>query len=510
MPVFARLSLRVQLLSSYLLLLVISLGIIAGALLVSLATQPAPVEPTYQRLAGLMKGLNNRSLVVTLAMPARELLASESPVRSRLDEFADTWGVRVLLVVTRQEQSLVAYDSNDALDEGAAIQLVNAPYYSVQLERSIMPGARQFYGSFMDPNGSTEWLAGGIINDLVTMRREPLSITVLVAEPRPPASLQETLSDFSSALLPLILQAGCVGLIVAIGMAWIISRGLVRPLQSLAAGASAVAKGDYEYAVPETGPAEIRDLAGVFNRMSSQVKSSQQAQRDFLANVSHDLKTPLTSIQGYAQAIMDFPNKNPAESANIIYDEASRLNRLVVELTDLVRMQSGRLSMKTEALDATAIASAVTQRLAVVARTKEVTLRQKLVELPPIAGDGDRLAQVLTNLVSNAIKFTPSGGEVTVRTAVQDGGVELSVQDTGIGIPREDLPRIFERFYQVDKARGPERGTGLGLAIVREIVQAHGGKITVRSAGEGKGTTFTIWLPAPDLSTVVSRGGYRH
>jgi signal transduction histidine kinase len=202
---------------------------------------------------------------------------------------------------------------------------------------------------------------------------------------------------------------------------------------------------------------------------------------------------------------MDGVTRDSPEAARIIYDEAARLNRLVVELTDLMRMQSGRLSMKTEALDVGEIATAIGTRLAVVARKKNITMKLKTAPMPQIAGDGDRLAQVLINLISNAIKFTPSGGEILVKTQVNNGGVEVTVQDNGIGIPLADLPRVFERFYQVDKARGPQRGTGLGLAIVQEIVQAHGGTISVQSAGEDKGSTFTVWLPSPQLSTLISR-----
>jgi signal transduction histidine kinase len=123
--------------------------------------------------------------------------------------------------------------------------------------------------------------------------------------------------------------------------------------------------------------------------------------------------------------------------------------------------------------------------------------------MPEINGDGDRLAQVVTNLISNAIKYTPSGGKIRVKTQVNNGGIEIIVQDSGVGIPVEDLPHIFERFYQVDKARGPRRGTGLGLAITQEIVQAHGGTISATSAGAGKGSTFTVWLPSPHLNTVM-------
>ena len=125
--------------------------------------------------------------------------------------------------------------------------------------------------------------------------------------------------------------------------------------------------------------------------------------------------------------------------------------------------------------------------------------------MPHIAGDGDRLAQVLMNLVSNAIKFTPEGGKVQIVAQFKDGGVSLTVRDSGIGIPPEDLSRVFERFYQVDKARGPQRGTGLGLAITHEIIEAHGGTISVHSKGHNKGTTFRIWLPSPQMSTIISR-----
>jgi signal transduction histidine kinase len=328
---------------------------------------------------------------------------------------------------------------------------------------------------------------------------------LVFAEQQRVQSLQEAVADYTGALLFVLIQAGVVGVIVAVLLAGFISRTIARPLQSVAQAAAGMATGNYAERVPITGPQEVRAVAEAFNHMSEQVQGAQQIQQDFLANVSHDLKTPLTSIQGYSQAIMDGAAKDPVSAARIIHEEAGRLNRMVVGLTDLARLQSGRLAMQWSPLDIGSLTEAIAERLAIVAQEKGVQLQVQTQRLPEIVGDGDRLAQVLTNLISNAIKFTSAGGQVRVRTAVSAGGVIVSVQDDGIGIPEKDLARIFERFYQVDKARGPQRGTGLGLAIVAEIVQAHGGRISAESAGEGKGSTFTVWLPSPQMSTVLRK-----
>src|SRR5690606_26657140 len=319
------------------------------------------------------------------------------------------------------------------------------------------------------------------------------SVALLFADPPDNTSLQQALADFSGALALPLCQSAVVGLLVALALATIGSRSVALPLQHLARASADVAKGNYEQRVPVIGPPEVRAVADRFNYMTSQVQRTQQAQQDFLANVSHDLKTPLTSIQGYAQAIVDGAAADPVQAASIIYEEASRLNRMVAELTDLARLQAGRMSIQLQPVDISQIITAVGERLSIVAREKGVQLTVYAPPMPEVNGDGDRLAQVLTNLISNAIKYTPSGGWVSVKAQVADSGVEIIVQDNGIGIPPQELPRIFERFYQVDKARGPERGTGLGLAIAREIAQAHGGRIDVVSAGRGKGATFTLW-----------------
>ncbi len=487
-----RLSLRARLLLSYLVLLTITLSIITIAVLLLTRASPAPPQPVYQQLLTIFQSMNLPDLLVRAGLdpngrPAQVLALRR--LQTELTDFAQANEVRALIV--NVQNGNIIFDSAGKLSPGDTFALQEDETFAIPiyLRRLLPPRFESLFGSFRDPDG-TEWLFAG----LVGLRQDEPGAGLLLADMRPRRSLESVAADFRAVLQP-VCQSALVGLAIAFGLAAIISRNIARSLQLLAKGAAAVAEGDYDQRIPESGPPEVRAVAQAFNHMSAEVHDTQQAQQDFMANVSHDLKTPLTSIQGYAQAILDGAAKDPAQAATIIYEEAGRLNRMVVELTDLARLEAGRLSMKTAPVDMGQIVATVGQRLTVVAREKGIALHMQASAMPPIAGDGDRLAQVMTNLISNAIKYMPNGGQVWVTTQANNGGVEVSVQDTGIGIPRKDLQRIFERFYQVDRSRGPERGTGLGLAITREIVQAHGGKLTAVSPGPHQGSTFTVWLP---------------
>ncbi|MGC1376905.1 MAG: HAMP domain-containing sensor histidine kinase [Anaerolineales bacterium] len=332
---------------------------------------------------------------------------------------------------------------------------------------------------------------------------------LVTAVPRPAATLRNILTD---DLLPPFLIGGGLALVLALFLAFWMARWVADPLQRIVNAAREFGQaGGAASPLPLQGPSEVRELVGAFNAMTARVESGRKSQRDFVANVSHELKTPLTSIQGFAQAILDGAAATPEaqkQSAQVIYNEASRMYRMVLGLLDLARLDAGIADLKRIPVDLTALLNSVGERFEMQARQAGVTLAVRAAGLPSITGDGDRLAQVFINLVDNALKYTPTGGRVELSAASMGDSVSVKVADTGAGIPPEALPHVFDRFYQVDPSRagGVHHGVGLGLAIVREIVRAHGGKISVRSI-VGVGSEFVVQLPLvnPDASTIVHR-----
>ncbi|MCK6579224.1 MAG: HAMP domain-containing histidine kinase [Anaerolineae bacterium] len=497
--------LRARLFLSYLLVLFVTLAVISFALLFIFNTRAAPTEPTLQRLATVAVSVNLREVIVQsgfdLIRPTQE---DFNRLSQTLSQVAAARGVRLLLV--NMNERTVRYDSAAGFALGASFVSEMSSYrFPAALTRYLFTNIDAITGNFTDPQDGQQWVFVGVEG----LREQAIfsadTFALVFADLRPQQTLQDALTEFGAELFPLLAQGALVGVVIAVVVAGFIARSIAQPLQTVATAASEVAQGRFAQHVPVKGPREVQAVAEAFNQMSANVQSAQQAQKDFLANVSHDLKTPLTSIQGYSQAIIDGAALDPVKAAKIIHDEAERLNRMVVELTDLARIQAGRLSMKWTAIDLGQLTDGVAQRLAVVAREKKVTLSVNCPPMPEVAGDGDRLVQVVTNLIGNAIKYTPAGGHVWVGTRVEKSGVLLTIKDDGQGIPATELSRIFERFYQVDKARGPQRGTGLGLAIVQEIVTAHGGTLSAYSDGENAGSTFTVWLPSPQMTTIIRR-----
>lgn len=226
----------------------------------------------------------------------------------------------------------------------------------------------------------------------------------------------------------------------------------------------------------------------------------EKLRSDFIANVSHELRTPIAMLQGYSEAILDgvvIDEDERNEMIKIIYDESQRMGRLVTDLLDLARMESGHMRLYKNLIPLVPVLERMTQKFAQVAKEKHVDLRfiTNIEEDVVINIDEDRIEQVLTNLVDNALRHTPVDGAVTVSATYEKSYAKIEVRDTGIGIPKDDLPYVFERFYKADKARTRSKGgTGLGLAIARNIVEAHNGNIAVTSV-EKEGTAFTFYLP---------------
>ncbi|MEZ5076193.1 MAG: HAMP domain-containing sensor histidine kinase [Solirubrobacterales bacterium] len=294
--------------------------------------------------------------------------------------------------------------------------------------------------------------------------------------------------DFRSYLSALLIASGAAALLAA-AAAMLLARRMTQPLRRLGGAAGELAAGRRPEPVPEEGIQELDELAGSFNEMAEQLALAHEAERAVLLSVSHDLRTPLTSIRGYAEGIED-GTIEPRDAAVVVGREASRLERLVGDLLALARLRQGVLEVGTEPVDLAAVAREAEERLRPRAAAAAVTVRVEGRPAPAVADHG-RALQVVSNLLDNAIRVSPRGKEVTIEVAPG----ELSVADRGVGIPESEVPRAFERFHlRASAGNGSSEGAGLGLAIVRELTAAMGGTASVENR-PGGGARFTIRLP---------------
>ena len=308
---------------------------------------------------------------------------------------------------------------------------------------------------------------------------------------RPESTASSLLSPYVWGLL---IAAAAGGLLAALA-AFLLARRISRPVDRIAAAARTLARGAHPEPVPVEGATEIATLAGAFNELAAQLQQAQEAERNFLLSVSHELKTPLTAIRGYAEAVEDGA-VDPREAAATVASEARRLERLVKDLLDLARMHRTDFSVHNSEIDLAEVVEDAVRRYGQQAESFGVELHAVADAPAPAIADADRVLQVVSNLVENALRLTPAGGEVRV---VAEPGV-LRVEDTGPGLVEADTERAFERFY-LHERYGLERkvGTGLGLAIVKELTFAMGGDVDVDSR-PGTLTVFTVHLRVPRVA----------
>jgi two-component system sensor histidine kinase BaeS len=301
-------------------------------------------------------------------------------------------------------------------------------------------------------------------------------------------------SMFNDSVGRVVLVALTVAVVTAALLSAALGRRIARPLRDVGRAARRIAAGDYAARVPRTGPEELVGLADSFNQMAAALEEQERMRRDLIANAAHELRTPLTNLQGYLEALRD--EVIPADRATFdsLWDEAERLVRLSRSLDVLAEGDARPGPAPVVELDVAAAVRSATELVAPAMAAAGLSFEVTALPVLPGRADPDGLAQVLSNLLQNALRYTPRGGSVRVDAAAGQGEVVVSISNTGPGIPPEDLSHVFERFYRVEKSRDTARGgAGIGLAIVRELVESFGGRVGAES---DDGLT-RVWFSLP-------------
>ena len=460
-------SLNSRLLLSYVVVILVCLALVGLGLLLFVRASPLWTSAAFLRLEAAAQA----------TLPILQRADQSERLPDLLAQAAEDQQVRILLL---NRAGMIRFDSEGTWEGEQLDETPHSPVVRGHIR-----------GTLAAPTGGRWTFVGQTLPTSGGERQVVLFVS--------PQSHLLMLAWFAENLLPPLIQAGAVALVFSILLALLVSRSVAAPLRRVAGAAESIARGEIDTRAPVSGPTEVRGLARSFNTMADQVEAAQRSQRDFVANVSHELKTPLTSIQGFSQALLDGTAQTPeaaGRAARIIHEEAERMRRLVDGLLVLARFDAGQMVLARNPVELGPLLRGCVEKLAPQAQAANVAVELHVAEKLLVTGDGDRLAQVFANLLDNSVAHTPAGGKVSVATQRVEGErtVEVTVSDTGAGIPAESLSRVFERFYQVDKSRQRGRGAGLGLAITKEIIEAHSGTIIAESV-MGLGTKFTVRLP---------------
>ena len=447
-------SVRWRLFLSFLLVIVVAVG--AVAVFVSRTTSDE-VE-RYETRTYDVRIRRVGALLATYYVE-RQGWAGVEPV---IDQIGQLYNQRLVLV---DQQGLVVVDSQGMIDVG------EQPEFQPREAIPITYGPMRFGSVAVLPQGAAPPPGGGPAED-------------------------ESVSSLSGSINRYLLWGGLLGVVVAALVTFLMSRRILSPVESLAQAARGLSRGDFSQRVKVNSKDEFGELAIAFNTMAEDLERTEQLRRNMVADVAHELRTPLSNIQGHLEAIRD--GLLPAEPATFdsIYEEVLLLARLVEDLQELTLADAGQLTLIRQSADVADIARRAAAAAQPPAEARGLTIETDLPSQPATANvDPERIGQVLRNLLSNAITHTSEGGRITVTLKDEDHELHVTVADTGVGIPPDDLPYVFERFYRVDRSRvRATGGAGLGLTIAKRLVEAHGGRIGVESE-LGKGSRFTLTLP---------------
>lgn len=305
----------------------------------------------------------------------------------------------------------------------------------------------------------------------------------------------EAQAMFNQYVVRVMLIGAVAGIVLGSLAAWWLVRRLMRPLAQLTGASRSIAQGDLGARVPEPPDPELRRLAESFNRMAGTLERTEGRRRALVEDVAHELRTPLTSLRGYTEALADQVVEPTPEMLRTVHEEIERLTRLVDGLDQLARGEGGDRPPGNEALDLAAMVGRALELASPELTQRHIRVAfDEPMAVPRVDGDGDGIGQVITNLVQNAARYTDDGGRITVRLGAEREAVRCSIENTGVGIPADELPLIWERLHRVDRSRArASGGAGIGLAIARQIVEAHGGQVGASSAD---GLT-QIWFTLP-------------
>ena len=314
----------------------------------------------------------------------------------------------------------------------------------------------------------------------------------------------ELFSNYKAAVTEALSLAAITAMIAAVLASFLISRQVVGPVQRMMMASRRIANGEYSERLVVPGHVrsnqldELDQLTLSFNQMADKLEKTEQMRLQLIGDVSHELRTPLAGIKGYMEGLMDGVLPGTQDTYMQIHSEADRLQRLVNDLQELSRVESGTYKLMLETVSLSGLIRAVVNHMMPQFEEKGIRVVEKLdASLPRVFIDKDRITQVLINLIGNAIQYTPEGGSVVIGARLDNSEVLITITDTGIGISSDHLPLIFNRFYRTDKSRTrASGGSGVGLTIAQALVKAHHGRIWAESAGEGNGTSFHFTLPA--------------